>query len=202
MTSAKKAKTPTFTEAARRSQILKIALKLFQKQGFDGTSVAEIANEAGVSRGVIFYYFDGKRELGQEVIRENLRDYSHYVQNRVSKKTQAKDQVFEFIDACLDYIDEHRSNYLVYIDTLGRFGSTHEKNNLLIAINQNTRDMLTALIEEAQQDGEFTKVSSVDLADILQAVVDGLQALSSVQPDKVNIKNCKKILRLLFNEAL
>ena len=202
MSDSKNAKKPTFTEEARRAQILDIALKLFVEKGFDGTSVTEIAKQAEVSRGVIFYYFDGKRELGEEVIRQNLREYSYYVQSRADKKHTGKAQLMEFVDACLDYIDVHRDNYLVYIDTIGRFGSTHEKNSLLMLINQRTRELLTAYIKRAQMDGDLIKTKAVDLADVLQAVIDGLQSLSSVDPDQVNIKNCKKLLKMIFAQAL
>jgi AcrR family transcriptional regulator len=99
---------PTFTELARRKQILDVSSKLFMAKGFKNTSLDDIAREVGVSRGVIFYYFDGKREIGEQTIWEALRQYGEYVQDRVGKRKTSKNQLLEFIDACLDYQDDHR----------------------------------------------------------------------------------------------
>ena len=48
---------------ARRKQILEKALHLFAKQGFDGTSTRQIAQEAGITEGLIFHYFPTKADL-------------------------------------------------------------------------------------------------------------------------------------------
>lgn len=46
-----------------RSQILKTAIRLFARHGFDRTSTAAIADEAGVSQGILFHYFKTKENL-------------------------------------------------------------------------------------------------------------------------------------------
>lgn len=46
-----------------RSRILNTALDLFRRQGFDQTTMREIAAEAGVSLGNAYYYFDSKEAL-------------------------------------------------------------------------------------------------------------------------------------------
>jgi AcrR family transcriptional regulator len=48
---------------ARRRQILETALRLFARQGFDGTSTRQIAQEAGIAEGLIFHYFPTKEHL-------------------------------------------------------------------------------------------------------------------------------------------
>lgn len=49
------------TESRRR--ILEAALRLFGSRGFEETSVAEIARTAGVSKGLVYHYFDTKRDV-------------------------------------------------------------------------------------------------------------------------------------------
>ena len=47
----------------RRRQIINAAVKLFSKQGYFGTSVQQIAHEAGVSTGLIYQYFGDKEDI-------------------------------------------------------------------------------------------------------------------------------------------
>ncbi len=48
---------------ARRDSILAAARKVFQRQGFDGGTVADIAREAGVASGTVYLYFPSKLDL-------------------------------------------------------------------------------------------------------------------------------------------
>lgn len=47
----------------KRKQILEMALKLFNENGFQGTPTSAIAKEAGVATGTLFYHFKTKEEL-------------------------------------------------------------------------------------------------------------------------------------------
>ena len=58
----------SFIENARRAQIIECAINAIAELGYANASLAEIAKRAGVSKGVISYHFDGKRELMQQVI--------------------------------------------------------------------------------------------------------------------------------------
>jgi AcrR family transcriptional regulator len=185
---------PTFTEQARRKQILEVSSLLFRSKGFNRTSLEDIAREVGVSRGVIFYYFDGKRELAAQTVRQSLRQYSEYVQDRVSKKRTSKTELLEFIDACLDYQYDHREVYLLYADLVGCFGDADDRYALTIAANRATRAWLVEIIEAGQKSGEVTRVPVNDLADVVQGLIDGLMSMGALEPDVVNIDGCKRLI--------
>ncbi|SEP14876.1 TetR/AcrR family transcriptional regulator [Amycolatopsis saalfeldensis] len=55
--------------SANRDQIIAAARRCFARQGFHGTSMPDIAAEAGLSTGAPYRYFSGKQELIVEVAR-------------------------------------------------------------------------------------------------------------------------------------
>ncbi|KIL37076.1 hypothetical protein SD70_31135 [Gordoniibacillus kamchatkensis] len=64
---------------AKRIHILDTALRVFAAKGFHAATTKEIAAEAGVAEGLLFYYFGGKRELMLQAVRrfsflETLQD--------------------------------------------------------------------------------------------------------------------------------
>jgi AcrR family transcriptional regulator len=62
-------------DPAKRDQILDGANIVFSRMGFDAAGIADITREAGVSRGTIYVYFDGKDDLFAALIdrqREHL----------------------------------------------------------------------------------------------------------------------------------
>lgn len=54
-------------DPAKRQQILEGASRVFSQMGFDAASMNDITREAGVSKGTIYVYFDGKEELFLEL---------------------------------------------------------------------------------------------------------------------------------------
>jgi len=194
-------KKPTFTEQARKKQILEISMDLFRENGYDNTSIADIANTAGISRGVIFYYFDGKKELGEEVVRQSLTNYGRYVQTRVNKKLTASDKLLEFVEACLDYTSVHHEDWIVFVDTIGRVGNNTEKNGVLAWMSERTQENLVTIIIEGQEAGEIENYPAQELSWILHGVVDGLMSLVAIQPNELDIPACKKLLKTILIKA-
>ncbi|UXA08028.1 TetR/AcrR family transcriptional regulator; helix-turn-helix transcriptional regulator [Mycobacterium sp. SMC-2] len=64
-------------EPDARARLVAAALQLFSEQGYDRTTVAEIADQAGLTKSTFFRYFPDKREVlaaGQETLARLLTD--------------------------------------------------------------------------------------------------------------------------------
>lgn len=189
---------PTFIETVRQKQLLEISLDLFRKQGIDNTSLAEIAKVAGVSNGVVSYHFESKKHLGEEVLRHLLRQYSHYLQDRLASKSNALDKLNEFLTATLAYSKQHREDYFVYMNTLGCYATQDERAEFIRWANDSLRNMLVDIIKTGQQRGEIARVPAKHLADLLQATTDGLMDLGLKSEDKVDIDACRKLFQRML----
>jgi len=60
--------------AAKRLELLHIAIKLFKERGFKSTTLADVAQAAGLDRATIYYYVSSKEELFHESIEGVLDD--------------------------------------------------------------------------------------------------------------------------------
>jgi AcrR family transcriptional regulator len=63
---------PAQSELTTRERVLRAAVRVFTERGFDATSMREIAARAGVTKPVIYYYFQGKKELYASLLRHVL----------------------------------------------------------------------------------------------------------------------------------
>ena len=61
---------PQATRRDRREDILQASLHLFATKGFHGTSMRDIAREADITEGLIYHYFESKRDLFRAIIDE------------------------------------------------------------------------------------------------------------------------------------
>jgi AcrR family transcriptional regulator len=53
----------------RRQKLLDLGLKLFSSRSYEDVSIEDVAREAGMSRGLLYHYFGGKRAFYTEVVR-------------------------------------------------------------------------------------------------------------------------------------
>ena len=56
----------------KRAQVLKAAKDLFIDQGYDSTSMSQIARRSGVTQSMIHYYYESKKKLFDAVIADSL----------------------------------------------------------------------------------------------------------------------------------
>ncbi len=61
-----------------KQSIIDAGLKLFAHRGYHGTSIAEIAKEAGVSKGLAYNYFSSKSELAEAIFTQIYSLFDQY----------------------------------------------------------------------------------------------------------------------------
>lgn len=58
----------------KRQLIKDVALELFANEGCHQTTISEIAKKAGISKGLMYNYFESKEELIKEIIKDGVYD--------------------------------------------------------------------------------------------------------------------------------
>jgi AcrR family transcriptional regulator len=64
----------------KRSRLIEAAMTLIYRQGFGATSLADIAREADVPLGNVYYYFKTKDEIGEAIIERRLEEFRAFAQ--------------------------------------------------------------------------------------------------------------------------
>lgn len=62
-----------------KPQLLTIALSQFAQHGYEGTSLADIASEAGIKKPSIYAHFKSKEDLFLQVLRQTLREFKRRI---------------------------------------------------------------------------------------------------------------------------
>ena len=80
----------------RKKAILDAALHVFSEQGYHNTSIIEVSKEAGISKGLIYNYFDSKEEL-LDILLGSFLDDEMLAVKKVLKKPLTGFTMIEFI---------------------------------------------------------------------------------------------------------
>lgn len=106
-------RTKEQNEAIREEKmalIEKAALKLFAEKGFHSVSIAMIAKEAGISKGLLYHYIENKEDLLKQIFRKTLKKSFSYLDE--IKGDISTGEVFElFVRRSFDSIKKQRTFY-------------------------------------------------------------------------------------------
>ncbi|HCZ05551.1 MAG: hypothetical protein PWP37_1585 [Thermotogota bacterium] len=91
-----------------RERILLAAKKLFSIKGFDGVSMEEIANEAGVKKALIYYYFPSKEDLFFEVWQRSIDEMEHAVLKPIQNEGPFMAKLKKLLRSYIDFVRSRR----------------------------------------------------------------------------------------------
>lgn len=87
------------TRENRRPDLLKAALHAFVERGYEGTSVADLAAETGLSKAAFVYHFDSKEQLLFDLSAPLLDDLDHVVERHGAGDTEPRTLISDYLDA-------------------------------------------------------------------------------------------------------
>lgn len=142
----------------KREHILIVAEGLFGEKGFEGTSVRDIAQSAGVNLAMISYYFGSKEKLLEALIVFRA-EYAYGILEELNKDETLSpwgkiDRLVEFyVDRILNNLRFH--NIMYQESTAYR---SEEIKNKVIAIKMRNIEQITKIITDGQQKKLFRQV--------------------------------------------
>ena len=174
-------KPPTFTETARRAQLISCAIETIATLGYAQASLAQIAKCARISKSVITYYFASKEELIEQVVAAIFQDAAAYIGPRLAAQPTHALRLRAYLQSHVEYITTHLQQMMAIIEIAAnaraegkqlRFGATAEA----------TRAPLETLLRNGQQAGDFRDFDVRVMAVTIRAAIDVLSPLFIANP--------------------
>ena len=73
--------------------IFETAMKLFAERGYDGTSVQDITDLAGVAKGTLYYHFSSKEEIFEFLVTEGMKLLENSIEIKISNLDNSLDKL-------------------------------------------------------------------------------------------------------------
>lgn len=173
------AKPPTFTQAARRAQIVTCAIEVIAEVGWAQTSIRKVADRVGVAMSAVLYHFGSKDNLVDAIIEEMYRAALAVVVPAVAAQTAAADKLTAYITASVVYFDTHR----VHLAALSQIGASYQPSDGRrldqLELSPELGEQLsaldpTAILRAGQRDGEFGDFPVDSMAMALRGAVNAV----------------------------
>lgn len=107
-------------EAERRKSILRAAVEVFSRKGYQGCRIADVAREAGVAYGLVYHYFKNKDELLENVFSSGWSGFLSRVQAGIARETTLEAQVHAVVHVAFEAYRRDPRGVKVLILEVGR----------------------------------------------------------------------------------
>jgi AcrR family transcriptional regulator len=94
--------------AETRARILDAAMELFRRQGFEETTMRQIAKEAGVATGAAYYYFDSKDAIALAFYEQSQQELEPLIEQALASGKHLKERLGALLEAKLKYFEPNR----------------------------------------------------------------------------------------------
>ena len=168
----------------RRAQIVRATIRCLAQDGYARLTMKNVAREAGVSQGILHYYFRDKREIlaaALETVAADLDRRVAVVQARGARDPRAR--LAAVVRACLDVAVEQREVWVVFIEFWGEMPHDRRLREINAAVYARARAALGALVQDGVRAGMFRNVRPADAAAVILALVDGVSLQLTFEPD-------------------
>ncbi len=159
-------------------EIKTVALRLFTQNGYEGTSLSEIANGVGITKSSIYAHYKGKEHLFLAVFDDALWDYNNHVEQMTKeiKHDSVEQQLYKILaDICSYYHNSEEK--VVFLKRAMLFPPAFLQEELREKFATSEKallQMLYSIFEEGIEDGIIREEKTANLLGSYLCVLDGL----------------------------
>lgn len=160
-----------------REDLLAAALTVFRRNGIQRARLEDIAAEAGLTRGAIYWHFDGKDDIVRALLQRRIDPILSVIRDVTARPIPAVAQLETLIHDLLGHIEHTphmRDSFLLEFEHTLFAPSTKEMHPLLIQSTQYIEKSLRSILERGRSEGTVRRdVPTDQLLSFLVSLIKG-----------------------------
>jgi AcrR family transcriptional regulator len=193
-------------QAQTRTRLLDAAERVFLRRGLRGSSVEEIAAEAGFTRGAFYSNFESKDELFVELLQDRVyRQYAEMAEQAQEQPGSPRERLRWGIERVRDVQkgDEGKWLFRLWLECLTQAARDEEFTKLAATFWSGNRGILSGQIEETYREiGRKPPLPVKQIATAMIALDVGLAVQHLVDPDEAPLDDYVPLFDLLFGQLV
>lgn len=155
---------------ATRKRLLDAALEVMSRKGYTEATVEEIAQEAGVSKGLAYYHFKSKSEMATEMLENVIEEFVMNFERIAAESSNAKEALDSMLNYLADYLARNGRFCRFYFSELWRDGRVWSEemrgieSRLIAVISSQIQRGIDDGELRAEIDAEFAAVACIGLS--------------------------------------
>ena len=181
-------------EQSKKEKVIKAAVKLFSEQGYHDTAVSEIADEAGVAKGTVYWYFDSKEQLFWGIILSELEFLNEQLKKELENEQQSSAEKIEaVIRLYLKFFKNGKETAKMIQESSVNPGEYFY--NEMYQLRNEAVSYLAEIIKTGQKQGEFKE--DIDCEEVANFILGSI--FGSYNPHAYQLKDIEGKVDLVLN---
>jgi len=172
----------------RKHQIIEAATTVFARLGFNQARMVDIAEEAGLSKGTIYWYFKGKDEIISAILENMLKREVSQMDNALNNGLPAKENLQQFTECVVEDILRLKPLIPILFEFWALLTRRKSVQQTINKFYQAYMEVITPIIQHGINRGEFRSVSAENVAIAIGSIFEGTILLWSYAPEIVDIE--------------
>lgn len=160
--------------APKQAHLIRSAYKVMGQKGLNGLSLQDVANEAGVSKAILPYYFESKENLILLTMRWVMARVAQRIREAITEAGTAEEKVAAMVDAIFVGPESNRRFYLVFFDFLGYAARNDRFADVGATFHEICNSLYAEVVRVGQGEGVFGSGDASEAATVVRALVDGV----------------------------
>ncbi len=140
--------------AERRAELLATAAEVFASRGYASTTVREVADAAGMLGGSLYYHFDSKESMADEILSTFLTDMWAAYDRVLGSGLDARETFRALIAESFRSIDRYRPAVVIYQNE-SKHLAANPRFSYLLDSQRRSREMWLSVLDRGVLEGVF-----------------------------------------------
>ncbi len=169
----------------RRPQIVEAAIRVFIRQGYRKTTMPEVAREAKLSVGGVYWYFKGKDQIVEAILHQLFQNDLEALNRLLASDAPAGQRLQDFANRFIETYAAYAWLNPIGIQFYAEAAHNRQVREFIQRYLGHYRQALATLIEQGIQRGEFRPVDPADVANAIVGMEEGLSLLLVADPQGI-----------------
>ena len=191
---AEKLSRRALSKERRRQQLIDATIKSISNKGLGGLTLADVANEAGLSQGIVNLHFKSKENLLSETLRFLVEDYDTQFMQTVERSSgRPAETLLALMEMDLKPAICDRKKLSVWFAFWGEAKAVPTYQKICAAYDDKFCGVIEGLCDRIISEGNYTEVNAQTVTDTLSSLTDGLWLSCLINPksfDRIAALRC------------
>lgn len=184
--------------------ILEIVAPIFNKNGYAATSMSDLTNATGLTKGAIYGNFKNKEELAITAFKHNVKHLMSLITNHLKQSDSPLQKLLLISDFYRDYYKISKAYGGCPVLNIG-VDANHQNSDLLEKVRlviERIQDQLATIIENGIEVGEIsTEINAMQYAKRIDTMIQGAIFMTYTMDDDFYMKDTmNQINNMIINE--